>query len=88
MYTGIPLNLNFTNLVTHRNIEPFQSEVITTSDKFIVDGKELTRVCPHNQCLLNYDNQTKQFVCPCHSSKFNLNGNCLEGPACPNNIKI
>ena len=57
------------------------------NNKFIV-GKNthLTRVCPHNGCLLSQEG--KEFVCPCHRSKFDKCGNCLEGPACPNSILL
>ena len=48
---------------------------------------KLDKTCPHNGCPVNYVDGDKQFVCPCHRSKFNINGNCLEGPACPNNLK-
>jgi Rieske Fe-S protein len=61
--------------------------VTVTDSEFIVGDKKLTRTCPHNGCRLNYNNSQDQFVCPCHASKFNLNGDCLSGPACPNNIR-
>lgn len=56
-------------------------------NKFIV-GKdtELTRVCPHNGCLLEH--KENEFVCPCHRSTFDKCGNCIEGPACPNSILL
>ena len=50
------------------------------------DNTRLTRVCPHNGCLLNQKND--KFVCPCHQSTFDKCGNCLKGPACPNSIRL
>ena len=70
---------NFTN-----NTSP---NITVTDSEFIVGDKKLTRTCPHNGCRLNYKENQQQFVCPCHASKFNLNGDCLSGPACPNNIR-
>jgi len=59
------------------------------SGNYIVNDKTtLTSVCPHNGCRLNYNKQSEQFVCPYHNSKFNLNGKCLQGPACPNRINV
>ena len=56
-------------------------------DTFILDDNtKLTRVCPHNGCLLAH--KGNEFVCPCHRSKFDKCGNCLEGPACPNHIRL
>lgn len=56
-------------------------------DTFILDDNtKLTRVCPHNGCLLAHTGN--EFVCPCHRSKFDKCGNCLEGPACPNHIRL
>lgn len=64
-------------------------EVDENQNQFIVDGvAKFTRTCPHAGCPLSYNRNEKQFVCPCHNSRFNLDGNCIRGPACPNNIKL
>ena len=39
----------------------------------------LSSICTHLGCLVNYN--TDLFECPCHGSKFDLNGNVLNGPA-------
>lgn len=31
-------------------------------------------VCPHAGCFVSYDDQNKQFFCPCHSAHFDLEG--------------
>ncbi len=42
----------------------------------------LSAICTHQGCLINYyDSGNKQFVCPCHGSKFSLNGQVVQGPA-------
>jgi Rieske Fe-S protein len=79
-------NSNFFNHFVE-NFTTNSSNVTVTESEFIVGNKQLTRTCPHNGCKLNYKENQKQFVCPCHASKFNLNGDCLSGPACPNNIR-
>ncbi len=38
-------------------------------------------VCTHLDCLCNWDEQARQFVCPCHGSRFSAEGLRLEGPA-------
>ena len=42
----------------------------------------LSAICPHQGCTVsNYDSGSSQFVCPCHGSKFDLNGKVVQGPA-------
>lgn len=58
------------------------------ANEFTVGGDlVLTRICPHNQCPININENGDGFICPCHASKFDKCGNCLEGPACPNPIR-
>ena len=37
--------------------------------------------CTHMGCILNFDKRKSQFTCPCHKSKFDINGKRLSGPA-------
>ena len=37
--------------------------------------------CTHMGCILNFDKTTKQFNCPCHKSRFDIDGTKLRGPA-------
>ena len=37
--------------------------------------------CTHMGCILNFNNQTDQFNCPCHKSRFDIDGIKLRGPA-------
>jgi len=37
--------------------------------------------CTHMGCVLNFSESENAFVCPCHSSKFSLDGTVLKGPA-------
>ncbi len=41
----------------------------------------LSRRCPHLGCLVGFDSEKDEFVCPCHQSRFNLEGRYLAGPA-------
>lgn len=42
----------------------------------------LSAICTHQGCLItNYDSGNKQFVCPCHGSKFSSTGQVVQGPA-------
>jgi cytochrome b6-f complex iron-sulfur subunit len=39
------------------------------------------KVCTHLGCIYAWQPLTKRFECPCHGSKFQLNGTYIEGPA-------
>lgn len=39
----------------------------------------LWRICTHGACEVEYD--AGEVVCPCHGSRFSLEGEVLEGPA-------
>jgi menaquinol-cytochrome c reductase iron-sulfur subunit len=39
----------------------------------------LSAVCPHLGCAIGWDGKT--FVCPCHDSKFGVDGDVLGGPS-------
>lgn len=38
-------------------------------------------LCPHMKCNLVFNREEKTWDCPCHGSRFDLDGNVIEGPA-------
>jgi quinol---cytochrome c reductase iron-sulfur subunit, bacillus type len=36
--------------------------------------------CTHLNCPYYWDDQKKEFLCPCHGGRFDINGNVLGGP--------
>ena len=46
-------------------------------------GKEhkIYNKCPHLGCSLIFNEEEKTWDCPCHSSRFNLDGECIKGPS-------
>jgi menaquinol-cytochrome c reductase iron-sulfur subunit len=40
-----------------------------------------TPQCTHLGCAYSYDDKNKEFLCPCHTSTFGLDGKVLTGPA-------
>jgi cytochrome b6-f complex iron-sulfur subunit len=40
----------------------------------------ISSVCTHLHCIVNWNELTRRFECPCHGAKFNEEGEVLEGP--------
>jgi cytochrome b6-f complex iron-sulfur subunit len=41
----------------------------------------LSMICTHARCNTVYQTNVQEFHCPCHQSKFNVEGRVLNGPA-------
>lgn len=41
----------------------------------------LSAVCPHLGCAVAWDSAAKNFLCPCHESRFGVDGTKLTGPS-------
>lgn len=50
-----------------------------------IDGKNIEHIvynkCPHMKCNLIFNNVSKTWDCPCHSSRFDIDGNVIHGPS-------
>lgn len=57
-------------------------KVIVIRDPSNADGViALTANCNHQNCTVDWDSASSQFVCPCHQSKFAIDGTIEQGPA-------
>jgi len=55
-----------------------------TSAWVVKNGTEVVAFapgCTHLGCAYHWDERNKNFLCPCHTSTFGLDGNVLSGPA-------
>jgi cytochrome b6-f complex iron-sulfur subunit len=41
----------------------------------------LYKVCPHLGCLFGWSDQEYKFICPCHGSQYQQDGDYIQGPA-------
>ena len=67
---------------------PFnRNKLVTFNDNFIVVSQNETRVfsahCTHLGCKID-KMEGDRFVCPCHGSEYNLDGEVIKGPAYKN----
>lgn len=70
--------------LSKENLKKIQEVYI--EEEFLVVKKEsnfkvFSRKCPHLGCKLNFHSEKKVFLCPCHQSTYDLEGNYLSGPA-------
>jgi Rieske Fe-S protein len=51
---------------------------------FLVVGEKglnvFSPVCTHLGCYVNWDNNRKEFLCPCHGGRYNIYGQVIAGP--------
>jgi menaquinol-cytochrome c reductase iron-sulfur subunit len=52
--------------------------VVRTDEKHVV---AYSPQCTHLGCAYHWEAQDNQFVCPCHESRFSIDGKVLAGPA-------
>lgn len=45
------------------------------------NNRALSAICPHERCEVAWRATERQFVCPCHESRFGPAGELLSGPA-------
>jgi glycine/D-amino acid oxidase-like deaminating enzyme/nitrite reductase/ring-hydroxylating ferredoxin subunit len=41
----------------------------------------VSAICPHMKCVVHWNNAEKTWDCPCHGSRFDIDGQVLEGPS-------
>ena len=51
--------------------------VVRTDEGFFA----LSSVCTHLGCMTRYDGEKREITCPCHGSRYHLDGKVFEGPA-------
>jgi glycine/D-amino acid oxidase-like deaminating enzyme/nitrite reductase/ring-hydroxylating ferredoxin subunit len=71
-----------------RDVPPGEGKIISLGgEKLGVYKDEAGRahmvsvVCTHMKCILNWNASEKSWDCPCHGSRFNIDGGVIEGPA-------
>jgi cytochrome b6-f complex iron-sulfur subunit len=79
----------FGGLITIGSTEDFPPGSVThiANGRFYLSRMEdggflaLYQSCTHLSCTVPWEQSANQFVCPCHSSSFNVEGDVLNSPA-------
>ena len=79
-----------------KSISGYISGIVTDSEKVkyeTLDGKEIAiykdeegehkvyTKCPHMGCRLIFNETELTWDCPCHASRFDIDGKCISGPS-------
>ena len=69
-------------------VEPGQGRVATVDGEKLAihrtaagELKVLSAVCPHMKCIVHWNDNEATWDCPCHGSRFDTEGEVIEGPA-------
>lgn len=70
------------------SINPGESRIIVRDKEKIAvhrtiggELKAFSAVCTHMGCVVDWNNAEKSWDCPCHGTRFDVDGEVLEGPA-------
>ncbi|MBI3168587.1 MAG: ubiquinol-cytochrome c reductase iron-sulfur subunit [Chloroflexi bacterium] len=82
MQVGIPYPFSFTRVQVNgweRTASSFGGYAIRKSDSpdelLILNSR-----CTHLACTVNWSDEAKAYLCPCHDAKFGMEGEVLDGP--------
>ncbi|UJH91058.1 FAD-dependent oxidoreductase [Antarcticibacterium sp. 1MA-6-2] len=71
-----------------KNIPPGEAQVVKIDNKKVAvyrtnggEFRAFSAVCTHMGCIVNWNNAEKSWDCPCHGTRFDVEGEVLEGPA-------
>lgn len=80
--------LGIEKLDTFEDIAPGQARVATMDGEKLAihrteesELKMLSAVCPHMKCIVHWNANESTWDCPCHGSRFDTDGEVIEGPA-------
>jgi menaquinol-cytochrome c reductase iron-sulfur subunit len=78
--TGVPTSFSFTRSKVNgweKTTNSFSVYVIHgEGDKVNV----ISNICTHLGCRVAWNNDAKEYLCPCHDARFALNGEVVSGP--------
>lgn len=91
IFNGIISLLNYLKVyiegLFHKS-NPYYVKIKGVTYGIYIDKKKIKHIvklfCPHMKCPLVFNKEEETWDCPCHGSRFDIDGNLLEGPATKN----
>ncbi|MEA3350875.1 MAG: Rieske (2Fe-2S) protein, partial [Chloroflexota bacterium] len=77
---GTPTLFSFTRTNTNGWERTANSYGVFVLKKSEADIKVYSNVCTHLSCRVNWNENTQEYICPCHDAHFDINGKVLDGP--------
>lgn len=81
-------DLPFAEQQEYKDLKPGEARVVEINREKCGVYKDLNQqlhivsaVCTHMKCIVNWNDAEKTWDCPCHGSRFSIEGKVLEGPA-------
>lgn len=78
---GVPVSLTFTDASQDAYIHESVVRSVWAVKAGTGEIAVFSPICPHLGCHYTWDTTTSRFVCPCHTSIFDIQGRLLSGPA-------
>ncbi len=77
---GAPTLFSFTRTKVNgweKTVNSYGVYVLRKSDTEVIS---FSNVCTHLSCRVTWNNDLKEYVCPCHDGHFDADGNVVHGP--------
>ncbi len=73
---------------TDRSLRPGDARIVREDGSAVAEYRDETdelhrvsAVCPHMKCIVEWNDGERTWDCPCHGSRFDYDGDVLDGPA-------
>ena len=76
-----PVEPSFVMTLEDAFIKSTKAQEVWVVKKSDIDVTVFSPICPHLGCRYQWDSNRKLFICPCHHSVFNIDGNVVSGPS-------
>ena len=77
---GLPTRFNFTRSKINGWEKTTNSYGVYVLRKDETDTTVFSNVCTHLSCRVIWNEEPKQYICPCHDGRFGINGEIISGP--------
>jgi len=77
---GVPTLFNFTRTKTNGWEKTINSYGVYVFRKTEIETLTLSNICTHLSCRVNWKDEAKEYLCPCHDAAFNAEGLVISGP--------